>query len=401
MSYTVRISNRLLAADSDTDTGFLHQLQKPSSNGWKRKDRYNFGNWEAYFTLTLRDKVKLRDCFANWLGCHVEERVGGRVRWAGMIYRMTYTHKGVVREISLENMYNAICHRIEGAAYGDPGTFSSFVTHDRSIARYGRKEKILDMRDQPPLSATPARYINNYLAQHALPSIRVVGKESAGSNLENALTSVLKRFAPSVKLVKPKTGENEMLGIECIGYAQTLGWVHDNSLTSAGNASTAISTLAGGILAYSSTTPRIATNTTQVQFSGELRPNLHLIQEVVSIGSSTSAKMRFRIDFNRNPIYQPAETTPTLFLRGEKFYDSAFAGEAISPRLITPGLVRDMEWPFKAVKYASSEVVPTDVLNLTQADFYLDELEIAPDDSFTWTVATDDQNAAAEWNYGY
>ena len=138
MTYTVRISNRLMAGDSKTDTGFLHQLQKPSSNGWKRKDRYNFGNWEAYFTLTLRDKVRLRDCFANWLGAHVEERVGGRVRWAGMIYRMTYTHKGVVREISLENMYNAVCIRTEPSTYGGVGTYSAWAEHVRSIARYGR-----------------------------------------------------------------------------------------------------------------------------------------------------------------------------------------------------------------------------------------------------------------------
>lgn len=402
MSYTVRISNRLLAADSNTDTGFLHQLQKPSSNGWKRSDRYNFGNWEGYFTLTLRDKVKLRDCFANWLGAHVEERVGGRVRWAGMIYRMTYTHKGVVREISLENVFNAVAFRIEGATYGAVGTYSTWDEHARSIARYGRKEKILDARDQPDLSGA-LTLKRNFLAQHALPSIRVVGKESAGSNLENALSSILKRFAPSVKLVKPKTGENEMLGVECIGYAQTLGWVHDDTATSeaAGNASDVIEILTDVPPNYVGATKRITANTTQIQFNTEKRPVMHLIQEVVSIGSSTGHKWRFRYDTDRNPVYAPAETTPTLFLRGEKFYDSAFAGEAISPRLIQPGLVRDMEWPFKAVKYASSEVVPTDVLNLTDADFYLDEIEVAADDSFTWTVATDDQNAAAEWNYGY
>ena len=400
MTYTVRISNRLMAGDSKTDTGFLHQLQKPSSNGWKRKDRYNFGNWEAYFTLTLRDKVRLRDCFANWLGAHVEERVGGRVRWAGMIYRMTYTHKGVVREISLENMYNAVCIRTEPSTYGGVGTYSDWAKHVRSIARYGRKEKILDARNQPAIG-TKGTLVANFLAQHALPSIRVVGKESAGSNLENALASVLKRFAPSVKLVKPKTGENEMLGIECIGYAQTLGWVHDDSITSADNASDAIKMLTGVQPNYTGTAPRIATNTTQVRFTAEKRPVLHLIQEIVSIGSGTEHKYRFKMDTDRNTIYKPAETEPTLYLRGEKFYDSAFAGEAISPRLITPGLVRDMEWPFKAVKFSSSEVTPTDVLNLTNADFYIDEFEIAPDDSFAWTVATDDQNAAATWNYGY
>ncbi len=400
MSYTVRISNRLLAADSKTDTGFLHQLQKPSSNGWKRSDRYNFGNWEAYFTLTLRDKVNLRNCFANWLGAHVEERVGGRVRWAGMIYRMTYTYKGVVREIGLENMYNAVAYRTEGAAYGDPGGYSSFLTHQRSIDRYGRKEKILDMRQQSTLTTTPARYINNFLAQHALPSVRVVGKEAAGSNLENALGSILNRLAPSVKLVKPKTGQNEMLGIECVGYSQTLNWVHKNSLSTVGDADAAIATLAADVLNYSGVA-RITPNTTKVLFSEEYRPNLHLIQEIVSIGSATSARMRFTVDPAGNPIYKAAETEPTLYLRDEKFYDSAFAAEAISPRLITPGLVRDMNWPFKATKFASGEVNATDVLNLTDADFYIDQIEVAPDDSFTWTVATDDQNAAAEWNYGY
>lgn len=399
MSFTVRISNRLLANDTNTGTGFLHQLQKPSSNGWKRKDRYNFGNWEAYFTLMLRDKLRLRDCFANWLGAHVEERVGGKVRWAGMIYRMTYTYKGVVREISLENVYNAVAVRTTPATYGASPTYTAFTTHARSIARYGRKEKILDARDQPALG-TKDTLAANFLAQHALPSIRVVGKESAGSNLENALTSVLKRFAPSVKLVKPKTGENEMLGVECIGYAQTLNWIHDDSLTSAGNASAAINTLTTAA-EFVNSTQRTTSNSTQVKFSAEKRPLLHLIQEVVSVGSATSARYRFRLDTDRNPIYAPAETTPTLFLRGEKFYDSAFAGESINPRLIQPGLCRDMDWPFKAVKYDGSEVVPTDVENLTDADFYIDEIELAADDSLTWTVATDDQNAAAQWNYGY
>ena len=401
MSYTVRISNRLMATEgSRNETGFLHQLQKPSSNGWKRKDRYNFGNWEAYFTLTLRDKLRLRDCFANWLGAHVEERIGGRVRWTGMIYRMTYTYKGVVREISLENVFNAVAIRTEGAAYGDPGTYSAFTTHARSIARYGRKEKILDARDQPALG-THDTLIDNYLAQHALPSIRVVGKESSGSNLENARQGILKRYAPSVKLVKPKTGENEMLGVECIGYAQTLGWIHDDTLTAAGNASSAVDTLTTAASDFIGTTKRTTSNSTQVKFKADKRPILHLIQEIVSVGSGTAHKYQFKLDADRNPIYKAAETTPVLYLRGEKFYDSAFAGESINPRLIQPGLVRDMDWPFKANKYASSEVTPTDVLNLTQADFYIDELEVAADDTFTWTVASDDQNAAAQWNYGY
>ena len=228
-----------------------------------------------------------------------------------------------------------------------------------------------------------------------------MGKESAGSNLENALSSILKRFAPSVKLVKPKTGQNEMLGVECIGYSQTLGWIHDDTLTAAGNASDAVNTLTTAASDFVNTTARTTLNTLQVRFKAEKRPVLHLLQEIVAMASTTAHKYQFKLDTDRNPIYKPAETTPILYLRGEKFYDSAFAGESISPRLIQPGLVRDMDWPFKAVKYADAEVVPSDVLNLTNADFYIDEIEVAPDDTFTWTVATDDQKAATEWNYGY
>ena len=121
---------------------------------WTRSIQSQGGPWQGTFVLT-GDLYELQDAFYNWMGYHLEERAGGLVTWEGMIYEMELVHKGVRRRRSLDLMANRIM-----TGYLDPNSEvqnSSWATNDKSIARYGQKDEILNMDNVPQHAAEAHR----------------------------------------------------------------------------------------------------------------------------------------------------------------------------------------------------------------------------------------------------
>lgn len=163
--YSLRLFSSLLG-----DGAFITDLSK-TALGWRRSIRLQGGYWQGMFTV-LGKIDKLQQFFYEYLGYHVQEKVGGLVTWEGMVYEIDLEVNGVKRRRSLDLTSNHI-----SATYinhlNDAVSTTTTAMDDQSIARYGRKEELLIL-DGFPLQAIEARR-DTALAELAWPWSRAVG----------------------------------------------------------------------------------------------------------------------------------------------------------------------------------------------------------------------------------
>lgn len=132
----------LKAPQSGRSTGFstrasVYATTKPIRNitemaqNWERTERLVGGFWDATFSV-VGEKQELQQFFTQWLNYVIEERCG-IVRWSGNVWSMALTINGVTREVSLNDVYNAVRARFTehlsngGFELGSGSTFTDWT----------------------------------------------------------------------------------------------------------------------------------------------------------------------------------------------------------------------------------------------------------------------------------
>uniref|UniRef100_A0A6M3KRA7 Uncharacterized protein n=1 Tax=viral metagenome TaxID=1070528 RepID=A0A6M3KRA7_9ZZZZ len=96
---------RLWTSVLNDDQAFVADLTRAAAD-WKRSIRDIGGYWMGSFSIT-GDAVALYDFFDNWLGYHLQEKVGSQISWEGMVYEMELSAGSFRRRRSLDDLYNA------------------------------------------------------------------------------------------------------------------------------------------------------------------------------------------------------------------------------------------------------------------------------------------------------
>lgn len=289
--------------------------------GWKRTIRLQGGYWRGSFEMTgnLNDML---EAFQNWLGYHVSEDVGGVVSWEGLIWSLELRHGGLVRRRSYDDIANAI-----SAVYLDENDLkqtAAAVTDTDSIARYGRKELRVEL-DTYATAAITARQ-NVELGQRAWPWARPDGFGG---------------------------GESRLM-VEVAGYVSCAQFRYVTATDDAtGNISAWVSNVLTTDCAEFLTANVISTNTLQQKRTLRMgRRAWDLLEELTGLGDSSYNPWRIWVESGRRVNYRQLDLTPIYTRRGGVIYDAA-GGFSVSPYLLRPAVVRDLDYPIRKSELGS------------------------------------------------
>lgn len=338
------------------------------ARGWRRSVRLQGGYWQGSFTL-LGETSMLADAFYNWLGWHIVERSGGGTTWEGLIYEMTFTHRGISRRRSLDLLYNAVT--VDYQANGEVTT-AAWATADQSIARYGRREERLSLDNAP--SATATAYRSRWLATRAWPYTRPVSiNRASDSILEIRVCGYGFTAAWLFAAAGDGTDHNVNHWISAIvGTAEGLSSDHGGSVSGAGDCQF----LSAGSL---------ATNTLQVPevYQSDIRAWAKIL-ELAGLGDASGNPWRVWVGNGRRLHYAAIDLTPRYHLRDDGLYDRLSSKMALSPWLIRPGVMRDFG-------YRVGRKEPGSMLNDAR-DILIEEVEVS-EEGIAFKTGTFDEAA--------
>lgn len=281
---------------------------------WSRNIIWKLGADVGNFSIT-GDAVELVSYFGNWLSLDVVEMVGDVCTWNGMITELVYHHGAMPRRRSRFEMYN----RVRGIIGDGIGTYTAFYSDTVSQARYGIRTKYLETGTD---SSTAAVYeVRSFLNKHAWPNPKPTGS------------------AASLPAGQAR------LDVTVCGYGATLNDMYGNdvALTPSSGVSAAL-TVTMNDSDYIN--PRgITSNTTRLQDDIELIEAGELTKKLLSVSDSSFRLYRGWIDAYRNFRYRVITNEPQYYLRGGQVYATPGSNAAINPRMLQPGIYRDLDYP--------------------------------------------------------
>lgn len=115
--YSLRLFAPLLQGSN-----FLEDVTVQAQD-WRRSVRLIGGPWIGSFRV-IGELPLLQQWYYNRLAAHVEERLGGMLTWAGLIYEMDLTYQGVKRRRSLDLLANAVKARYVTFSPGDEALYN-------------------------------------------------------------------------------------------------------------------------------------------------------------------------------------------------------------------------------------------------------------------------------------
>ena len=164
-------------------SGNLYQPLKVGSGQVQRLDDFM---WPTYHRVTLEQggdhyaefqissydhdvtSATLERWFMTWIGHHFVESYAGRTVFMGYVHTMRLYVGGVMRQITLEDMYN----RVQVEYQTDSGTSAAATGNsdeDDSIAIYGTKSIRIATSPDYISAALAAAIRDDFLARHAWP----------------------------------------------------------------------------------------------------------------------------------------------------------------------------------------------------------------------------------------
>lgn len=144
--------------------------------------------------------AQLERWFTTWIGCHFVESYAGRDVFQGFVSKLTLYIGGVMRTITLDNMFNHVRVAYQPDS-NSPAAITSAASNAASVARYGTKQAILETRELT--KQTHAETVrDNYLDRWKRPR-----SYSSGVRPNDSLPA---------------------LEVYVSGYVHTLGWVYYN-----------------------------------------------------------------------------------------------------------------------------------------------------------------------------
>lgn len=281
---------------------------------WRRTIRLQGGYWIGNMTI-VRPLSELIEMFYEWLGYHVEERVGGAVTWEGMIYEMTLNTGFTARTRSLNDMYNYVTTTYMGNNKVQTSSAAQVVN---SINRYGRRETLLSYDQLDSTSAIKLR--DRYLSEHAWPWPRPAYSQPGEASLE----------------------------IIVCGYIFTANWRY--TTTADGKSSTVqdwIKSIVETDLSEFLVNRWVAPNSLAIQRSLQTPTRCwDQILNLVSLGDPDSRLYRALVKSGREFHYGPVDLTPLYYIvKGQLVTGVGSTMQAVHPCSVQPGVYRDMDWP--------------------------------------------------------
>lgn len=227
-------------------------------------------------------------------------------------------------------------------------SYTTFALNDRSIARYGRRELIVDAGNMPAAGAEDFR--DTQLAALAWPQISAPELAEEGA-------------------VEPDAARLE---IEMVGYWSTAFWRYltvftDGAGAAKGDVITDILTtdcdhLSAGIIRANSSLVRLG-----AESEGRLAGDV--LAEIVESGDGADV-YRLQVDGQRRVVYEAIDAgTVGLYRRDGRYYQLAGGQAAVNPFVVPAGVVlRDADWPGGEQHYAG--------FLTNAADSIIEEIEV-------------------------
>ena len=151
------------------------QVQRLDDFMWPTYHRVTLeqgGDHYAEFMVSAEDHdvtaATLERWFMTWIGHHFEESYAGQVVFSGYVHTMRIYVGGVMRQITLEDMYNRVWTRYQSDSSTAQAVTSATSDSD-SIALYGVKSYVLDTTGTFIQATHAAAIGDEFLAWHAFP----------------------------------------------------------------------------------------------------------------------------------------------------------------------------------------------------------------------------------------
>jgi hypothetical protein len=309
----------------------------PADSKGRRSIRRNGGFWQFSRTL-YGSEATLFDWFTTWLGCHLVERSGSAITWEGMVYELEIEIAGERRRRSLDDMKNAV-----STTYQSAGVVAetAYATQAQSIARYRRSEDRL-LLDNYPL-ATAQAYRDTVLAERGWPWPRPQGRTAPGpARLDVRACGYV--FTGNWLFVEEGDGTDDDVDdwmAEIVGSVVGLSSNHGGAVAGAGDCQFL-------------KTGSLSANTLQVTKLAETPVRAwDVIQELAQLGDANGDPWSAWVDVGQVVHYQKADLTPRYFLRQGVLYDTPGGRDAVNPFAVRPAVVRNMDYPARAVEPGS------------------------------------------------
>lgn len=288
--YSLQVFNPI----TDSDKSLIEDFTQKAQHVRTSKRRLG-GLWDLTFTIPLATaKIKntsayLQDWFYNRLFYTVEQTLGGALIWRGFVWKMNLTLNGATQTVTYEEIYNAIQASYLDEAGDNQNT--TWATDATSIARYGRKEEIIYLRNATSTAANSARDTLLKEAKAAWPRYTSLDQDAT-----------------------------DQLTVQCTGFVFTANNKYVGATTldgNTGNLSAAISAIITNDCEFL-TPGHIESNT--VQYKRSLDQPIRAwdyLMELNSIGDGTQI-FDLQTGINDMLHYKPTDIEPKYYWAGKK-----------------------------------------------------------------------------------
>jgi hypothetical protein len=314
---------------------------------WKRSKTFVGTDWRGTFKMRGPQTV-LEKLFYEGLGYHIQEHSYGGRTWIGFIWEMDLVTPGGRRARRRRRSYDTLFNYVR-CDYTDPadGTTgsTSWYSDNASIARYGRKEEIL----QRNLNATNAAEA----AQEFL-------------ELSSGASPTLVSFEGNV--------DEPILEVTLAGYITTASFrftlTTDNSASTVSNWVTAVVNTDCEFLSPL----KIDTNSRSIQRSLTTPTRaLTLLEDLLSLRDGSGNSFNIVTNPDRKLSYKQLSNSPIGQIRGGVFHTMSGQNLEDVPRIMQAGIYRDSDY-LAGIK--GQTVLTSNTFFATPADFLLETVEI-------------------------
>ncbi len=232
----------------------------------------------------------------------------------------------------------------------------------------------LMVNDRPLESLTAVAEVASSKQRFGIKETLITGQENKTA-AEQARDQHLNVHAwPQVERA-PIAGQGKpTLEIVAAGYSFTTKWVLNSLAQYSETQADQLVALLLSQCEYLSTLV-IKTNTTPVFLDGRYRTVRQALNLAIEAADNNGTPWRLYVTANRTAVFEALAKTPAYILRGGKFYPPTGPQMAVAPRLLTPAVVRDQDYPFPGRQVGSWFD--------DRRDFLLQEVVVGPG-GLTW-----------------
>jgi len=184
--------------------GHLMRMDDLMWPSYRRRTLEMGGSHDASFIIDTNEHdvtpFDLERWFTTWIGCRFVESYGNTDTFTGFVNSMTLYIGGVMRTITLDNMWNTVSVIYQPNS-SSAAAFTAGASDATSIARFGTKAAHVETREYTS-SAHAIVIRDNYLDRWKMPRVFSIGLEAL-------------QGAP-------------VLEVQLAGYIHTLGWQYYN-----------------------------------------------------------------------------------------------------------------------------------------------------------------------------